>query len=256
MSTESERKQILSMIESGKITPSQGVKLLQALDDTIGEEEADEPSQAQDGRETQLARPSIDQNQAVEENRVAQPAGQTPDQPTGIPSEAGEAPDTQPTQEADLPPRPIDAPHTLSWRRWMMIPLWTGVVVTVLGGVLMYTTWMTSKGLSFWFACAWVPFLAGIGLIVLAWGGRSVRWMHIHIQQKTGEWPQSIAISLPLPLKFLAWLMRTFGNRIPNVKGKGVDELILALENTSADAPFYLDVDEGEDGERVQVIIG
>ncbi len=35
-----------------------------------------------------------------------------------------------------------------------------------------------------------------------------------------------------------------------------MDEMILALENTSADAPFFLDVDDGEDGERVQVIIG
>lgn len=256
MSTESERKQILFMVESGKITPSQGVKLLQALDDTASEGELGGESLVQAAQEAPIFEPPVDQNRVVAENLNPSPTGQPQDHPTDIPVEPGENPDPQPTQEANLPPRPVDAPDYKSWRRWMMIPLWTGVVVTILGGVLMYTTWMASRGLSFWFACAWIPFLAGIGLTVLAWGGRSVRWLHIRIQQKTGEWPQKIAFSLPLPLKLLAWLVRTFGDRIPNMEGKGMDEMILALENTSADAPFFLDVDDGEDGERVQVIIG
>jgi hypothetical protein len=255
MSTESERKQILSMVESGKITPSQGVKLLQALDDTIREEQVDADSPVQAGQEALPVEPPIVQNPTSGENLDPQVSDQVADHPSGIPAEAGQVPNSETAQEANLPPRPV-VPDYRSWRHWTMIPLWTGVVVTVLGGFLMFTTWMAARGLSFWFACAWVPFLAGIALIVLAWGGRSMRWLHIRIQQKTGEWPRNISISLPLPLKFLAWLVRTFGDRIPNVEGKGMDELILALEHTSPDAPFSLDVDEGEDGERVQVIIG
>lgn len=238
MSTESERKQILLMIESGKITPSQGVKLLQALDDSIGEGESGGENIVEARQEVVSVEPVINQSQALAENPVPQPVEQSQAIPPGIPSETSEEASSSTAKEANLPPKQVDVPDFKSWRRWMMIPLWTGVVVTILGGILMYTTWMSSRSPSFWFACAWVPFLIGIGLISLAWGGRSVRWLHIRIQQRAGEWPQRLAFSIPLPLKLLAWIVRTFGNRIPNVEGKDMDQIILALQNTSPEAPF------------------
>jgi hypothetical protein len=120
----------------------------------------------------------------------------------------------------------------------------------------MYAAWMAARGFSFWFACAWLPFLFGIALMVLSWGGRSVRWLHIRIQQRAGEWPQKIEFSIPLPLLLMAWVVRIFGGRLNDVKGKGIEEMILALKKTSPEAPYYLDVDEGEDGDRVEVFIG
>ena len=253
MSTESERKQILSMIESGKITPSQGVKLLQALDDSTGESET---GAEQTGQEVISLEPLIDQSQVLTGNPGPETAEQSQAVLEDIPSEPNEDTSSSTAGETRLPPKQVDAPDFQSWRHWMMIPLWTGVVVTILGGILMYVTWMASRSPSFWFACAWVPFLIGIGLIALAWGGRSVRWLHIRIQQRAGEWPQKLAFSIPLPLKLLAWIVRTFGDRIPNVKGKDMDQMILALQNTSPEAPFSIDVDEGENGERVQIFIG
>ena len=54
-----------------------------------------------------------------------------------------------------------------------------------------------------------------------------------------------------------AWLLRLVGPFIPQLRDHGLDELILALaETTSSQAPLYVDVDEGELGERVQVYIG
>jgi hypothetical protein len=35
-----------------------------------------------------------------------------------------------------------------------------------------------------------------------------------------------------------------------------LDEVILALGKTSPDQPFYVKVDEGEEGEKVEVYIG
>lgn len=253
MSTESERKQILSMIASGNITPSQGVKLLQALDDSIGESESVEQKA---GEEVIQVEPPIDQNQVLADIPVPQPAEGDQSAPAEIPTEANADSSSSTAEEASLPPKPVEVPDFQSWRRWMMIPLWSGVVVTILGGILMYITWMATRSPSFWFACAWVPFLIGIGLIALAWGGRSIRWLHIRIQQRAGEWPRNLAFSIPLPLNWLAWIVRIFGDRIPNVKGKDMDQMILALQNTSPEAPFSLDVDEGENGERVQIFIG
>jgi hypothetical protein len=256
MSTESERVQILSMIESGKITPSQGVKLLQALDDTGENEELD----AEDLAPSVPTLPSNGiihpQYPVIPIDRPLQTTPQDPPVPPGLSDQPVEETAPQPDEDTHLPPRPAGAPDFNYWRHWSMIPLWIGVVVTILAGVLLYTSWMAARGPNFWFACAWLPFLIGIGILVLAWGGHTVRWLHIRIQQKAGEWPQSLAISIPLPLRFLAWLVRIFGSRIPGVEGRRPAEMILALQNTSPEAPFYLDVNEGEDGERVQIFIG
>ena len=256
MSTESERVQILSMIESGKITPSQGVKLLQALDD-FGENEAFNPEDiAPSGKTPPSVEPVHSTEPVIPMPQPPQTAPQVPSIPPGPSAQPVEETGSQPAEETQLPPRSAGAPDFNTWRRWSMITLWIGVVVTILAGVLLYTTWMAARGPNFWFACAWLPFLIGIGIIVLAWGGHTVRWLHVRIQQKTGEWPQSLSFSIPLPLRLLAWLVRIFKSRIPGVEGRRLDEMILALQNTSPEAPFYLDVNEGEDGERVQIFIG
>jgi len=92
---------------------------------------------------------------------------------------------------------------------------------------------------------------------VLAWQSRTARWLHLRIQQKEGEWPHNIAISFPLPIRLTAWFFRLFGNKIPGLQGTSVDEMIMALDNTTSPGnPLYVKVEEGEDGERVEVFIG
>ena len=66
-----------------------------------------------------------------------------------------------------------------------------------------------------------------------------------------------LALSFPLPLRFTGWLLRTFGSRIPQLKERGVDDLIIALADTpTTDTPLYIDVQDGKGGEHVQVYIG
>ena len=61
----------------------------------------------------------------------------------------------------------------------------------------------------------------------------------------------------PIPVTPAAWLLRTFGHRLPVLNETGVDELIMALgETTSPDNPLYVEVDDDEQGEKVQVYIG
>jgi len=93
-------------------------------------------------------------------------------------------------------------------------------------------------------------------VISLAAASRTMRWLHVRIHQEPGEWPQTIAISMPLPIRFAAWALRTFKPHIPNMDNTSLDEVILALEKTSADQPFHVQVDEGESGEKVEVFIG
>jgi hypothetical protein len=139
-----------------------------------------------------------------------------------------------------------------------MVPMWAGIGVLLVGAVLMFAAYQAG-GLGFWFACAALPFAAGVLIMALAAASRSARWLHVRVRtnQRTNDWPRNIVLSFPLPIRLTAWLLRLAGPYIPQLKNHGLDELILALaETTSSEAPLYVDVDEGEGGERVQVYIG
>ena len=231
MDESSERLHILEMIESGVITPAEGTRLLKALEGVY------EPDASLAG-DFETA-PSSEQASSTASPPPATTAEEAVDavHGTGLPKEEFNA-------------------RLAGWRRWWMIPLWVGVGITIIGGSLMFWAFQ-STGISFWFACAWLPFLLGLALIVLAYGSRTARWLHLRVHQKPGDWPQTIALSFPLPLHFTAWFLRTFRHYIPRLDRTGLDELILALEKTtSQENPFYVEVDEGEDGERVQIYIG
>jgi hypothetical protein len=228
MNDKNERIQILEMIENGTITASEGASLLKAL-------EADD---------------------VVEDIHVT-----GKDEPESVVSEGDPFP---PQSESTAEPLSGDLiadtfdPEIEKWRRWWMIPLWIGVGITVIGGLLMAWAYQAT-GFSFWFGCSWLPFLLGIAVMAMAWSSRTARWLHLRVQQEPGEWPRTIAFSFPLPLRFAAWVMRTFGQFIPKVNETGVDfdQLIQVLENsTNSDTPFYVEVDEGENGEKVQIYIG
>ena len=150
----------------------------------------------------------------------------------------------------------LDLDDLNKWKAWWIIPFWIGIAITVLGGALMYWAWDAHR-IGFGFVAAWIPFLIGIGLLVLGWNSRTGPWLHIRIQQKPGEKPERIAISFPIPNRFFAWSIRTFGSFVPKVDLSGADEILLALGNYSeGDAPLSIDVEDDDDGEKVKIYIG
>ena len=77
------------------------------------------------------------------------------------------------------------------------------------------------------------------------------------MHQKPGESPAHIFLGFPLPLKFAAWILRTFGHFIPDLKKTKVDDVIQWIDTGfTGQEPLVVNVDEGEEGERVQVYIG
>ena len=204
MTLSDERKEILEMIQRGTISSDEGVKLIEALEESWQDE--------------------TDTDHTIK----------------GFPSSRVEQPDEDFDQR----------------RRWWVIPFWTGVGITSLGGILMYWAY-SSHGVGIGFILSWIPFLIGVGLMVLGWNSKTGPWVHIRIQQKPGESPQRIIISLPIPIRFVAWVIRTFSRFIPRLDGTGIDEIILALGDQSVDSsPLSIDVKDGEEGEQVKIYIG
>jgi hypothetical protein len=224
MTNESERLQILEMIEKGVISASEGVRLLNSLQG--------EPEEAANPQLSHIASAAV-KSSPTPEVVVEEPASES--QSSSTPFEF----DTE----------------TKKWRRWWWIPLTVGIIITVVSGLLMFLAYQKS-GFGFWFACLWFPLLLGVIVISLGAASRAMRWLHVRIHQEPGERPQTIAISLPIPIRFVAWVLRVFKPHIAKMDNTSLDEVILALDKTSPDQPFYVKVDEGESGEKVEVYIG
>jgi len=210
MSSE-ERKQILQMVESGKITAEQAMTLIRELDD----------EQAQ-------AAPAL----PVMEEGPAEPdpgLENTAERVRGL------------------------------WR----IPLGIGVALTVLAAMGIYAA-MTSAasrasgGYNFWFYCLWAPFLAGVALMALSAWSRTSRWLFVKVDRtRSADGPRNIMLGFPLPLNLAGWFLRTFGSRIQGLRNTNADEIINAVSMTGSDnGPLIVNVDDSDDGERVQVFIG
>jgi hypothetical protein len=218
--TEQERNQVLKMIADGKITPEEGLQLMQALD----------------------------QENPVEELPSPSPAASTPQGETL----QAEAPAIHPDFAAD--PRIERIKSTVS-RLWQ-IPLWIGIAMTVLSALGMYAV-LQSSGTNFWFYFLLLPLLLGVLVIALAVGSQRARWIFIDVHQKPGQRPERILLGFPLPLKFTAWFLRTFGPMIPSLRKTNVDDVIQVIETGfTGKEPLIVNVDEGEQGEKVQVYIG
>jgi hypothetical protein len=140
--------------------------------------------------------------------------------------------------------------------RFAMIPLWVGVILTVLSAWWMYSI-QQHAGLNFWFFCMAIPLLFGILLIALSAGGGSARWLYVNVDRShQNEWPRHITIALPLPLGLVGWFLRNFGQYIEGLKSTTIDEVIMAISTAkSVTEPLIIHADDGG-GERVQVFIG
>jgi hypothetical protein len=241
MASDQERRIILEMIESGRITPEEGLNLLQ----TLGEAQDQE-----DAGDLEDSFPELEAESGKEQALPVRPAAPPP---PAAPQDAAFAGERAQVGETFTPEQPPDFER---FRRISMYPLWAGVIVTVLGGLLMYQV-LQSSGLGFWFVCASTPFVIGLVLVAVAWQSRTARWLHLRIKQKEGERPRNINLSFPLPLGFIAWLLRLARGRIARLDNTSVDEVIIALSNsTNQDQPLYIQVDDTDDGEEVQIYIG
>lgn len=214
MSSE-ERRQILAMVEAGKISAEEALTLIKELEQDSAEAES-EPYEAEAGAAPEASSGTSSQNSAPELERTAAKA-----------------------------------------RSLWQIPLWIGVGVTVLSALGMYAV-MQNAGMNFWFYCLMMPLFLGVAVIALAGWSRTAHWLFVNVDRSRSEdGPRRIFIGFPLPLGLASWFLRIFGNRIEGLKENDVNGMMQAISMVqTVHEPLIVNVDDSEDGERVQVYIG
>ena len=260
MVSENERAKILEMIEDGTISAEQGLTLLNALGESSRTTPEIEPDDLESNLEKIEEESDVDvgdivstsiqptESEKLSTHNIVESSNQEENQSPSF--SEGEIDVIEPGSS------PPDSKEMNKWKRWWVIPFWIGAGITVIGGALMYWAY-SGSGFGFWFACAWFPFLLGVAVLALGWSSRTTPWLHVRVQQAPGETPQKIAISFPIPLRLTTWGLRIFGHRIPHMEGTNLDEIVLALKDVAKDGtPLYIDVNEEDDGEHVQVFIG
>lgn len=142
-------------------------------------------------------------------------------------------------------------------RRFSLIPLWTGVVITVLSAWAIYSI-QQSAGTNFWFYCMIFPLMLGVLLLALGGGGRSSRWIYVDVNRKDarpGDGPKHITLGFPIPFGLTMWFMQNFGHNINGMNRKQVDAIVEMMKTTKdTNEPLMVNVDD--DDAHVQVYIG
>ncbi|MEP0805511.1 MAG: hypothetical protein HRF47_08465 [Chloroflexota bacterium] len=142
-------------------------------------------------------------------------------------------------------------------RRFALIPLWVGVLVTLASAWAIYAI-QQNAGANFWFYCMIFPLMFGILLIALGGGGRASRWVYVDVNRKDakpGDGPKHITLGFPAPLGLLAWFFDTFGHSFKGMsrgKAEGIVQMMRAARDS--DEPLMVHVDDDE--AHVQVYIG
>lgn len=216
-----EQKQILKMVEMGKISAEEAMKLIKALEETQAEDEIE------------IIEPAT--NHGPE---LAHPGG---------------AEQASPGREGASDPE-FEEIKTRA-RRFAAIPLGIGVLFTVLASYWLFVL-VQNANYGFWFVCAWFPLALGILLVALSAGGMNTRWLYVNVDQAPGERPQHITLGFPVPLGLVGWALRMFGGFIPGMDRQRVEEILTLLATADAHGPLIVNVNEGDRGERVQVYIG
>ncbi len=157
-------------------------------------------------------------------------------------------------EEDVLSPEPtLPAGPRERWARFWIYPLMAGGLLLIVGSLVMGLVFSTDAARG-WLVCGWTPMILGTIVIALAWWTRGARWLHLRISEGGRR---KVAFSLPLPLGLVAWALRIAQPFVPQLKETGVDDIIIALrDSTTKDEPFFIDVQEDEAGERIELYIG
>jgi hypothetical protein len=124
-----------------------------------------------------------------------------------------------------------------------------GVAVVAGGGLLLARAYSQEGALGL--TWGWVLFVLGLLVLVLGWWLQGAPWFTLRVREHDGP---AFSIALPLPLGLVPGLLRVAKPFVPQLQGMEVDQLILAMRDELRDGrSFVVNVDEGEDGDQIEM---
>ncbi len=151
--------------------------------------------------------------------------------------------------------KPVDTPvvrPALVRIVWQAV-FWSGVAMMAGGGLLVAAVYAWEIAPA-WQTCGWVLLTLGLLVLMIGWWLQRARWLSVRVRQPDGP---NVTLAFPLPLALVAWGLRIAQPFVPQLRETGLDELILAMGDELRNGhPLVVEVDEGEDGEQVQVYFG
>jgi hypothetical protein len=155
--------------------------------------------------------------------------------------------------DIEVPAARLSEPPENPWARFWIYPMMAGGGILILGALVMALVYATGAARG-WLVCGWLPMLLGLGIMLLVLWSRRAPWLHVRISE---EGKRKMTLSFPVPLSLAAWVVRIIKPFVPQLRETGVDELILALRDSRVRGePLYIDVQDDEEGERVEVYFG
>ncbi len=150
-------------------------------------------------------------------------------------------------EEPCAAPAPPAPPRSLQ-----RYPLIAGSLLTALGAIALAADYVGAGGVR---ALEYLALGLGVLLTLVGlWLARAV-WLRIRVSEGAGRRP--INLALPVPLTVAAWAVRVARPRVHGLDATALDEAILALyESAQAGQGLSIVVDEGDDGERIQLSVG
>jgi H+/Cl- antiporter ClcA len=124
-----------------------------------------------------------------------------------------------------------------------------GIAVLAGGGLLLARAYSRegAPGVTW----GWVAFVLGLLVLLLGWWLQRARWFYLSVREHDGG---AFTIALPLPLGLVVGLLRVAEPFVPQLRGVEADQLILAMrDELENDRSFVISVDEGEEGDQVEM---
>ena len=157
-----------------------------------------------------------------------------------------------------MPPAEPLEPHEASgcWKAFWSMFLVSGAILMALSIYWIYLG-AQSHPLSWGFWLSWIPLIIGVALLILGWALLDSPWMHVRVRTKEETKDLRFVFSMPVPFNLAKWSLRNFGGSIPGKMNS--QDLLDVIEQAEASIkkgePFQVQVDDKEDGSKVDIFI-
>lgn len=151
----------------------------------------------------------------------------------------------------------IATPQVSNWWKalWSLI-LFGGATLTGFSAYWAYQGFQKA-GLGWGFWLSWIPFVLGVGIMVLGAALFDSPWLYLKVVSHDAGKPIKISFAIPLPIQLAAWVFKTFHSRLPaSMQEMNLNDLMVEVENTlKRGEPFQIVVDDEKSADEVILLI-